>query len=44
MEVFWGEGGVDPDEKGGVQVGHLVLAVEREGEAGRIGCQLEYVG
>ena len=38
MEVFWGEGGVDPDEEGGVQVGHLVLAVEGGGEAGRGGC------
>ena len=44
MEVFWGEGGVDPDEEGGVQVGHLVLAVEGGGEAGHGGCQLGYVG
>ena len=44
MEVFWGEGGVDPDEEGGVQVRHLVLTVEGDGEAGHGGCQLGYVG
>ena len=35
--MFWRENGLDSDQDGGVQVGHLVLPVHGEGEAGT-GC------